>query len=269
MPSSRSERLASPASRKKSEAGTIKCVFFFTMTNAAVAVPREQVRGARPRGTRLTLQWQPPACSTTESSWPAGSWSTIAGSAFARSGRTRRRLGHDEDQRVPDDRRGGRLERVARRQGHGAGEARRAAVRRQAFRDAGARGARPRPPHATTTAASRATASSADPSRIGVRVAARRPVAAAAMSAAAVAAAARASAGSSPPTIATATTTPSIGGGGGGVVASKPQRKTGAAAATRGGGAAAEQTGHGRPRRQGRRRPGRDEARAAPLGQAA
>ena len=47
------------------------------------------------------------------------------------------RLGHDQDQRVPDDRRGGRLERVGGRERHGAREARRAAVRRQSVHDAG------------------------------------------------------------------------------------------------------------------------------------
>ena len=47
------------------------------------------------------------------------------------------RLGHGQDQRVPDDRRGGRLERVAGRERHGAREAGSAAVRRQSFHDAG------------------------------------------------------------------------------------------------------------------------------------
>ena len=99
------------------------------MTNTAVAVPRDEVArraDAEPHGFavaaarvfyyRIILDRRELIYDRRQ---------RLCHAPDARRGA---RLGHDEDQRVPDDRRGGRLERVAGRERHGAREARRAAV---------------------------------------------------------------------------------------------------------------------------------------------
>ena len=207
-PLARSLRFSSPSSSKKSEAGTIKCVFFFMWQ--ILQLQSHAIRCARARGAHRFTMAAARVFDHRILDRRELIYNRRQRLCHAPDARRGARLGHDQDQRVPDERRGGRLERVAGRERHGAREARRAAVR-SAFAtcglarreaEAAARDDDGRVPGDgldLVSAADRRSRRGAQARRGRDDVGGGRRRGAA-----------RGPAGSSPPTIATATTTPSI-----------------------------------------------------------